>query len=229
MEQKRSLVKLEDLYKDNAIEVVHKQNELNALLNQPPKKEWLQEHPTARGVIYLPIERVEFLLTAIFSRWRFEVKVVQTIANSVVVTGRLHVQNPLTLEWDWQDGVGAAVIQTEKGAGALDFDKVNSMAVMKAAPAAESFAIKDAAEKFGKIFGKDLNRKHSSDYSFLADKYAGKAEELELRLRISNLIAENQDKEQIQPIISEITEAEQMGAATVDFYKRMVKKLENGN
>lgn len=30
---------------------------------------------------------------------------------------------------------------------------------MKALPTAESYAIKDAAEKLGKLFGKDLNRK----------------------------------------------------------------------
>ena len=29
---------------------------------------------------------------------------------------------------------------------------------MKAAPAAESYAVKDAAEKIGKLLGKDMNR-----------------------------------------------------------------------
>lgn len=33
---------------------------------------------------------------------------------------------------------------------------IKTDAVMKAAPAAESYAIKDAAEKFGKIFGGDI-------------------------------------------------------------------------
>jgi len=32
------------------------------------------------------------------------------------------------------------------------------------APAAESYAFKDAAEKFGKIFGKDINRKDNITY-----------------------------------------------------------------
>ena len=58
----------------------------------------------------------------------------------------------------WQDGVGAAPLQTDKGAGAIDFNKIKNDAVMKAAPAAESYAVKDATEKIGKLFGKDLNR-----------------------------------------------------------------------
>jgi len=39
---------------------------------------------------------------------------------------------------------------------------------MKAAPAAESYAVKDAAEKIGKIFGKDLNRADQIVYDELA-------------------------------------------------------------
>ena len=40
------------------------------------------------------------------------------------------------------------------------------------APAAESYAVKDAAEKIGKLFGKDLNRKDNINYDNLKDKYA---------------------------------------------------------
>jgi hypothetical protein len=39
---------------------------------------------------------------------------------------------------------------------------------MKAAPAAESFAVKDAAEKIGKLFGRDLNRADQILYDELA-------------------------------------------------------------
>jgi hypothetical protein len=89
----------------------------------------------------------------------------------VVVTIRLYYYNHLDKEWSWQDGVGAAPIQTDKGAGAMDWNAVKSDAVMKAAPAAESYAIKDAAEKIGKLFGKDLNRADVLSYENLIDKY----------------------------------------------------------
>jgi hypothetical protein len=44
--------------------------------------------------------------------------------------------------------------------------------VQKAAPAAETYAVKDAAEKFGKIFGRDVSRKGSMNYTDLLKKSA---------------------------------------------------------
>ena len=108
------------------------------------------------------------------------------IANSVVVTVRLHYQDVLSNETLWQDGIGAAPLQTDSGAGAIEWDKVKNDAVMKAAPAAESYAVKDAAEKIGKIFGKDLNRADKIMYDSLAgavvtpdEKYGDIYEEVE--------------------------------------------------
>lgn len=140
------------------IEVKSNQNSLNIVLNEAPPENWVKQHPIAKNVKYLPIERVEYLLTRIFLKWNVEVKSIQIIANSVVVCIRLFYQDVFSDEMLWQDGVGAAPLQTDKGAGAVDFNAIKSDAVMKAAPAAESFAIKDAAEKIGKLFGKDLNR-----------------------------------------------------------------------
>lgn len=168
-----TLPKIADLYAN--IELAAQQNELNKLLNCEPKQEWLKQHPMAKNVVYLPIGVIEYLLTSIFIKWRTEIKGVNVIANSVQVTIRLHVQDPISMEWDWQDGIGAAPIHTEKGAGATDFTKVLTDSVMKAAPAAESYAIKDAAEKFGKIFGKDLNRKDQINYEGMMNgKFAPK-------------------------------------------------------
>lgn len=143
------------------------QTQLNVILNQEPPKEWLKEHPFAKGVKYLPIERVEYLLTRIFIKWNVEIKSVQTVANSVVVTVRLYYQDVFSENMLWQDGVGAAPIQTKSGAGAMEWDKTLNDAVMKAAPAAESYAIKDAADKIGKLFGKDLNRADKIMYDSL--------------------------------------------------------------
>lgn len=68
----------------------------------------------------------------------------------------------------WQDGVGAAPLQINSGKGAIDFNEIKSNAVMLAAPASETYAIKDAAEKIGKIFGKDLNRHDQIMYDSLS-------------------------------------------------------------
>ena len=143
------------------------QTGINILLNQDPPKEWLKDHPMAKGVKYIPIQRVEYMLTSIFKKWHVEIKQVQVIANSVVVIVRLFYQDVLSDEILWQDGIGASPIQTDKGAGAMDWNKTKNDAVMKAAPAAESYAVKDAAEKIGKLFGKDMNRADKIMYDTL--------------------------------------------------------------
>ena len=49
----------------------------------------------------------------------------------------------------------------------MDWNAAKSTGVQISVPAAETYAIKDAAEKFGKIFGKDLSRKDSMSYDSL--------------------------------------------------------------
>jgi hypothetical protein len=165
--QSESLVKLPtltDLISESEESI--KENGLMVLLNQPPPKTWIAKHPTL-NTEYLPINRVEYLLNRIFTKWWVEIRNVVVIANSLVVTVRVYVINPVTGKEEWQDGVGAAPIQTEKGAGAMDWNKAKSAGVQMAAPSAESYAIKDACEKWGKLFGKDLNRKEEISYDSL--------------------------------------------------------------
>ena len=161
-----TLPKLTDLLTD--IELKADQNDLNILLNAPPRDTWIKQHPFAKGVKYLPIERVEYLLTRIFIRWHVEIKSVQILANSIVTTVRLYYLDRLSNQMLWQDGVGAAPLQINSGKGAIDFNEIKSNAVMLAAPASETYAIKDAAEKIGKIFGKDLNRHDQIMYDSLS-------------------------------------------------------------
>lgn len=178
--EKKNLPSIQDLYNDKL--VAKKENDLNVLLNQEPKKSWVHLHPYAKNVKYIPIERIEYLLTSIYKTWNVEVKNIQLIANSVTVTIRLFYKNPITGELNFQDGIGAMALQTEAKAGAIEFDKIKSDAVMKAAPAAESYAIKDAAEKLGKIFGKDLNRADKIGYDVLQNQFKEN----------DNLISQNQ-------------------------------------
>lgn len=175
-----NLPSIAEIYADTDMAVIQKDSLFQVLVNQNPKPDWIKLHPIIKTQMpdgsyvpyqYIPIERQEWLLTNIFLRWRVEVKDVRLIANSVVVTIRLHYFNHTDNEWLWQDGVGAAPLQTDKGAGATEFDKIKSGAVQIGAPAAESYAFKDAAEKIGKLFGKDLNRKEIIGYETLADRY----------------------------------------------------------
>jgi len=168
---KNTLPTLEELVNDTDLAV--KTNQLMILLNQPVPDKWLKDHQTAKVKIdgvnkparYMPIERVEWLLSRIFGKWWVEIKDVKLIANSVTVTIRLYVINPITGETEWQEGIGANPIQTDAGAGAADWNKIKFSGVQMAAPAAETYAVKDAAEKFGKFFGKDANRQVNIDYN----------------------------------------------------------------
>jgi hypothetical protein len=197
-QEKRPLPKVEDLYGD--VELAGKYNELNRLLNCPPKPEWVQINKFANNSKYIPIGTVEYLLTAIYLKWRVEIKSVQVIANSVVTALRLWVLDPITGEWDWQEGIGAAPIQTEKGAAATDFSKVNTAAVQMAAPASESYAFKDAAEKFGKLFGKDLNRKDEMNYEPMQEAKFGGKEVLEIPQELLDVIESTDEKDKLSEI-----------------------------
>ena len=147
-----------------------KMNALNVLLNSNPPESWIKKHPVYQSVKYITIDKIEYLLTKIFVKWWIEIKSVQNIANSVVVTIRLYYKCPLTEEILYQDGCGAAPLHTKAGAGALDWNNLQIDSAMKSVPAAETFAIKDAAEKIGRIFGRDLNRKDLIPYENLLDE-----------------------------------------------------------
>ena len=140
-------------------------DEFLQVVNTEPPKNWVKDHPFAKGVKYLPIEKVELLLTRIFQQWKVEVLREGQLAQSLYVTVRLHYLDPITSEWMWQDGVGAAPLKTNKGESAANLSAILNDAVKTGLPAAESFAVKDAAEKIGKLFGKDLNRKDVMDFS----------------------------------------------------------------
>jgi len=222
-----NLPALADVYSGDLAKV-RKGNDLNILLNQDVKPDWVEKHPIAKqkvnGVVkpveFISIARVEYLLTAIFIHWHVEIRETALIANSVVVTIRLHFHDPVTNNWRWQDGIGAAPIQTDKDAAATDFSRVKSDAVMKAAPAAKSFAIKDAAHHLGKLFGKDLNRRDHIDYDVLTKKFDPVTK---LRKTLSKLIGQCQDPETTAAIMDAVLDAEENGTDTEEFYTELIK------
>ena len=151
-----NLISIKELYND--LESIKKQDALNALLNQEPKEAWVKTHPFIRNYKYLPIERIEYLLRSIFRNYRIEVTNQGTAFNGVWVTVRIHYIHPITGEWSWHDGIGAAQLQTAKGTSPADLGNINNGALAMAFPAARTEGIKNAAKAFGKLFGSDLNR-----------------------------------------------------------------------
>jgi hypothetical protein len=151
---------------ESEVSVREKGNALNVLLNQPPPKNWLKKQD---NVIHLPVDKVKFLLTKIFIEWYEEIKDVKVIANSVSVTITLHYLNPISGKWSKMDGIGAAPINTKKGAKAMEWDEIVHDSVHKCIGAADAFALKNAAKKLGKVFGADLMKDDTIDYNKLID------------------------------------------------------------
>lgn len=142
----------------NTPSVANKFKRLNVILSQPPKEEWIQDHKFAKRTVngkeepvqYIPIGIIEDTLRDIFGMFLITVKQVQHLHNSVAVTLTLRLPSPLN------DGPGIEWLETDGLGGYPIFD--GSYGVQMALPAAKSFAIKDAAETLGKIFGSDINR-----------------------------------------------------------------------
>lgn len=162
-QKKHQLPSLAELHHD--VEKAFKNDQFNLLLNQEPPAHWVKKNQFAGNTSYLPIEKVEFMLTRIFQSWRVEIMREGALFNSVYAAIRLHYLNPITGEWEYHDGVGAMPVQTDAGKSAADLGAIKSSAVQMALPGAVSYAIKDAAEHLGKLFGRDLNRKETMAFS----------------------------------------------------------------
>lgn len=157
-QEKSSVPTIGELFADT-ISVAIKNEGLNALLNHEPKKEWIKQHPYVKTHSYLPIDKVEFLLRAIFKKFSIEILREGTAFNGVYVVVRVHYFNPASGQMDYHDGIGACQLQTSKGTSPADLANINNGALAMAFPIAKTVAIKDACDHFGKLFGADINRK----------------------------------------------------------------------
>jgi hypothetical protein len=221
--QKRLPV-LADLYEAGKQLQLQKENELVVLLNQEPNPSWIKEHPTAANVKYIPIGIIEWLLTYIFINWKVEIRESKLLANSVCVTVRLYYRDPISGEEKWTDGIGAAALQVNKGEAASDFDKIKAAAVMIAAPMAKTYAIKDAAETLGRLFGKDLNRKEGMEYNNFMGRFE-KIDELGIikkRIKEALVTYQGADGEEIR---KECAAAITLGIFDLDYALKIADKI----
>lgn len=167
-----------------------KNSDFLKIVNSNPPQAFVKDHPIAKGVKYVPIDKVELMLDTIFQQWYPEVLKTGQLLNAIEVTVRVHYLHPVSKEWQFVDGVGAVAIQTDQGKSAADLGAIKSNAVMLALPAAKSFAIKDAVEHIGKLFGRDLNRKDTIAFTPSQGTEEAKAEiedkKQALRDRLSN-------------------------------------------
>jgi hypothetical protein len=164
-----NLPTLQELF-DDSLELAGKSEGLNAILNVNPPSKWISKHPYIKvkdehgnpvPYEYLPIDKVEYLLRKIFKSYHVEITGQGTAFNGVWVTVRIHYFNPALNDWSYSDGIGAVQLQTAKGTSPADLANINNGAIAMAFPAAKSYAIKDAAEMIGNIFGSNVSRKNT--------------------------------------------------------------------
>jgi len=169
------LPKIADLTKE--VGEAHKNDELNLLLNQNPPEKWVKAHPYIKGYQYLPIDKVELMLRRIFKQFSIEVVDQGNSFNGVWVVARVHYLHPVTHEWSFHDGIGAEALQTKSGESPADLANINNGALAMAYPIAKSRAVKNACAQFGKLFGSDLNREDTLQFTtdpHLAEKVRNK-------------------------------------------------------
>jgi hypothetical protein len=174
-----NLPTIQELHEENAL-VSYKNDQLNLLLNQEPKKEWVKEHPFVKGHKYIPIDKVEFMLRKIFKKYSIEITNQGTSFNGVWVTVRVHYFHPTEATMMYHDGIGAVQLQTAKGTSPADLANINNGALSMAYPIAKTLAIKDACDHFGKLFGCDLNRKDTMAFKVDANPLDLKEQLIEL-------------------------------------------------
>ncbi|MBK7360661.1 MAG: hypothetical protein WAT16_00310 [Saprospiraceae bacterium] len=190
--QLKPIPKLSDLVNNEVVK--SEENELQVFLNQEPPAKWVIDHPLYKNCRYLSVDKVEYLLTSIFISWWVEIIEWKQIANSTAVHIRLFYVSPITGQVLHQDGIGATPLQTDKNKGAAEFNFIKDNAVQISLPSAESLAIKDAAEKIGRVFGKDLNRKDLMAYEGLSGRYAPKTPDEIAENRMIGLIKDADSK-----------------------------------
>ena len=161
---KKELPIISDLYDLSISELAFQKDQYNLILNQQPQPEWILENKYANNSKYIPIGIKETLLQRIFKEFRVEILREGTMFNAVYVTIRLHYLHPVTGQWSFHDGTGADQVQTKQGASPADLASIGNNAVAMSLPKAVSFAISDATDHLGKLFGRDLNRTKQMPY-----------------------------------------------------------------
>jgi len=141
---------ISDLFSEQ-IQLAGKSEALNNILNTPPPDKWIKKHPFIKDYLYVPIDKVEYLLRRIFKKYSIEITGQGTAFNGVWVTVRVHYHNPVTGDMQFHDGIGACQLQTAKGTSPADLANINNGALSMAFPIAtfslNSFGASNANSK----------------------------------------------------------------------------------
>ena len=163
------------------------------VVNIAPRKREIAVNKMAGNSRYLPVSFVQMKLDEFFfGLWSWEVVDVKVVANEILVWGNLKVYHPKAQVWLNRSGTGATMIQmkSDRNGGNGDITDIGQKiknTLVKDFPHAESEALKNAAKKLGKAFGRDLNRKLEDQYtSFIDTMTDAKESEMDIDAGLDN-------------------------------------------
>lgn len=154
------------LSSDDINDVRRKLQTFSERINSKPQKESIQKNKFANDSKYIPMSHIEMTLDEYyFGLWsidKFEYKV---IANEIVGSLELSVFHPVSRTWLRRTGAGAVQVKVKKNTDPMDIRNKIQNALVMDFPKLKAECLKNAAKSLGTIFGRDLNRKVTDEYS----------------------------------------------------------------
>lgn len=207
MENKNLPTVIEIFEKNELAEVRELHENLNYYLSQEPPKTWIKAHPYIQNYSYLPIDKVELMLRKVFKYYRIEITGQGVAFNGVWVTVRVHYFNPASKQMEFHDGIGAEQLQTKSGSSPAQLENINHGAISMAFPKAKTAAVKDACDHFGTLFGANINRKDT--INFTPDTKPGaEAEQPKIAQEIQDSLDLTTDEASLDKYLWQITSAD---------------------
>jgi len=169
------------------------------LLNQAPPANAIEKTPDGRAVT-MTISHIEATLDEVFlGQWSIENTQIQQIANEVLMILELLVVHPISGMHIRRTGCAAIQITMDavpeniksnsqaKNAWALDMSHKKPNALYLSFPKLKALALKNAAQSFGTLFGRNLNRKNEDQ----PEEFYGNMVAIEEALQVALTEVEN--------------------------------------
>lgn len=151
---------------ENDPNMLVKLQKFTALLNREPDKNNLQPTPDGKAKS-LPISFVEMTLDELFfGQWSLSEPHYQREFNEVIGSAVLTVLHPVSGREIKRLGFASVIITQDKDATLSQFnDTKKKNALDLTFPKLKAEILKNAAASLGKVFGRDINRTHSDQFT----------------------------------------------------------------
>jgi len=191
-------------------------------LNKKPPSSFLKKN-SFYGNLYIPIEIIERMLSAIFLSYSFKINIPPTVEEgNIIFYVDVIVQNPCTSEFETYTGVSAVPIKPVNG---------TLRDIHPHIPAAKSFAIMNACKHIGRLFRAENDDITNIFNTYFEDKKKAPTLSVEeqarknMKNRLKKMISHSKTKESLlekKKTIMDFSDKE-----VIDLYEVKMLKLKN--